>query len=224
MKILKFVLIFTLILTVIGCEKDPVIEDPIIKDPLVCGDNQEEVDGQCVIVDQALEDIKIALNETIELTNYKINVLVTYSENALDYAYEMTLSFDDQVALFEMGDQDIVYYEFESTGINEYIKQGDAFVIKTVDEVQNYGFYQDLDPKWFTKIDEYYLMGSQYLSNITEMIEDYFPDGAVNNFKVGLGDQYLDYFMFDVILGEVTYHLTFTFDMIGEVALELPTV
>jgi hypothetical protein len=46
----------------------------------------------------------------------------------------------------------------------------------------------------------------------------------MNNFKVGLNDDVLDYFKFDVISGDMIYHLTFTFDMIDQVELVLPTI
>ena len=214
---------YTLTYTVTGSDGKEVIvarEVTVGDEPLECGDNQEEVNGECVIVDQDLEDIKNALNETIALTNYQIDVLITNGEDS----YEMTLSFDDQIALFEIGENDITYYETTSTGINEYTKQGDVFVMETVDQVEGFSFYEELDPTWFTKTGDYFLLGSQYISNISGMMSDYFPDGAMNNFKVGLGDEYLDYFKFNVISGEETYQLTFTFDMIGEVALELPSV
>lgn len=214
---------YTLTYTVTGSDGKEVIATRIVtvsEEPLVCGDNQEIVNGECVIIDQDLEDIKNALNKTILLTNYQMNVLITNGDDS----YEMTLSFDENIALFEMGENDVTYYETTSTGINEYIKQGDMYVIQSVDQIEGFSFYEALDPKWFTKTGDYFLLGSQHLSNISGMITDYFPDGAMNNFKVGLGETYLAYFKFDVLSGEETYQLTFTFDMIGEVALELPSV
>lgn len=219
MKVLKWFLILIVVLSIVGCQEDPIIEDP-----LECGDNQEEVDGECVIIDQDLEDIKIALNQTNDLTNYQIDVLVEYSENTIEYAYEMTLSFDDQIALFEMGENDVVYYETTSTAINQYTKQGDTYVLEVIDQIDGYDFYENLDPTWFTKTNDVYLMGSQYLENITDEITTYFPEGSVNNFKVVLGEEVIDSFMFDILVGEETYHLTFTFSMIDQVSLDLPTV
>ncbi len=220
MKILKLLLIVALVFSFVGCDK----EEPIDESPLECGENQKEENGVCVIDDQDLEDIKVALNDTNELTNYQIEVTITFSENVEEYIYQMTLSFDDQVALFEMGENDIVYYEYTTSGINQYTKQGDSFVMETVTLVNDFKFYQNLDPKWFTKTNDYYILGSQYLAQISPMIETYFPEGSLNNFKIGLSDEYLDYFMFDLINGDETYQITFTFDSIGEIDLELPQV
>lgn len=214
---------YTLTYTVTGSDGKEVTATRVVtvsEEPLVCGDNQEIVNGECVIIDQDLEDIKNALNKTILLTNYQMNVLITNGDDS----YEMTLSFDENIALFEMGENDVTYYETTSTGINEYIKQGDMYVIQSVDQIEGFSFYEELDPKWFTKTGDYFLLGSQHLSNISGMLTDYFPDGAMNNFKVGLDETYLAYFKFDVLSGEETYQLTFTFNMIGEVALELPSV
>lgn len=191
---------------------------------LVCGDNQEPQGGVCVIIDQDLEDIKIALNNTLELTNYQLDVVISYTENTIEHSYEMTLSFDDDVSLFEMGENDITYYIKTTTGLDAYVKQGDTFVLESVDQMVSFNLYEDLEPSWFTKIGDYYLLGNQYVTNISGMLETYFPDGAMNNFKVGLDDDILDYFKFDVISGDMIYHLTFTFDMIDQVELLLPTV
>lgn len=214
---------YTLTYTVTGSDGKEVTATRVVtvsEEPLECGDNREEVNGECVVVDQDLEDIKNALNETILLTNYQLVVLITNGDDS----YEMTLSFDDQLALFEMGENDVVYYETTTSGIKAYIKQGDLYVVETVDQIEAFSFYEELDPKWFTKTGDYFLLGSQHISTISGMITDYMPDGAMNNFKVGLKDEYLEYFMFNVISGDETYLLTFTFDMIGEVDLELPTV
>jgi hypothetical protein len=220
MKIIKWIFILTFVLSMMGCQDEPIIDDP-----LDCGENQEEVDGKCVIIDQDLEDIKNALIETNDLTNYQIDVLIEYSEATIEYAYEMTLSFDHQIARFEMGEDDVVYYEITSDQINQYTKQGNTYALETVDQVNGYDFYQNLDPKWFSKIDDAYLLGSQYLENITDDIKTYFPEGSANNFKISLADGVINYFMFDILVDEeTTYHLTFTFSMIDQVSLELPTV
>ena len=218
---------YTIIYKVTGSDGNEVTVTRIItveEEPLVCGDNQEEQNGVCVIIDQDLEDIKIALNSTLLLTNYQMDVVITYSEHTIEYSYEMTLSFDDNIALFEMGENDITYYETTPTGTNAYIKQGDVFVLKPVDSVEGFSFYEDLDPSWFTKIGDYYLLGSQHIASISGMLKDYFPEGALNNFKIGLNEDVLDYFKFDVVSGDMVYQLTFTFDMIDEVDLRLPTV
>lgn len=207
-----------------GKEVTVTREITVEEEPLVCGDNREEQDGVCVVIDQDLEDIKIALNNTISLTNYQMGVVISYSENTIEYTYEMTLSFDDNIALFEMGENDITYYETTSTGINAYMKQGDVFVLESIDEVNGFNIYEDLDPRWFTKMGDYYLLGSQHLASISGMLEDYFPNGALNNFKIGLNEDVLDYFKFDVVSGDLVYQLTFTFGMINEVELLLPTV
>jgi hypothetical protein len=220
MKILKILLIVVMLFSFTGCTPDEII-DPI--DPLICGDNQVEENGVCVIVDQDLEDIKVALTATKELSNYLIDVVVSYSENTIEYDYEMTLSFDDNLALFEMEDE-MIYYEYLENSMNQYIKQGDSYLLDSVDKVSGYGFYQLLEPNWFTKIDDYYILGNQYLDDVTELIQSDFPDGQVNNFKVGLIMERLDYFMFDMILGEETYHILFSFSSIDLVSIELPTV
>ena len=216
---------YTLTYKVTGSDgKEVSVTREVTVEQLLCGDNQEPQGGVCVIIDQDLEDIKIALNNTLSLTNYQMDVLISYTENTIEYTYEMTLSFDDDVVLFEMGENDITYYIKTATGMNAYIKQGDAFVLETVDQMVSFNLYEDLEPSWFTKIGDYYLLGNQYVSNISGMLEDYFPDGDMNNFKVGLNDDILDYFKFDVISGDMIYNLTFTFDMIDEVELLLPTV
>jgi hypothetical protein len=216
---------YTLTYKVTGSDGQEVSVTRVVTvEQLLCGDNQEPQGGVCVIIDQDLEDIKIALNNTLNLTNYQMDVLISYTENTIEHTYEMTLSFDDDVVLFEMGENDITYYIKTTTGINAYIKQGDAFVLETVDQMVSFNLYEDLEPSWFTKIGDYYLLGNQYVSNISGMLEDYFPDGAMNNFKVGLNEDILDYFKFDVISGDMIYNLTFTFDMIDEVELLLPTV
>jgi hypothetical protein len=223
MKILKILLVVVILFSITGCKPEDPIDpiDPI--DPLICGDNQVEENGVCVIVDQDLEDVKIALTATKELTNYQIDVLVNYSENTIEYNYEMTLSFDDNLALFEM-ENEVVYFEYLEDTMNQYMKQGDSYLLETVDKESGYGFYQLLDPHWFTKIDDYYILGNQYLSEVTELIQSDFPDGEVNNFKIGLVSNRLDYFMFDMILGEETYHILFSFSAIDLVSIELPTV
>lgn len=216
---------YTLTYKVTGSDgKEVSVTREVTVEQLLCGENQEPQGGVCVIIDQDLEDIKIALNNTLSLTNYQMDVLISYTENTIEYTYEMTLSFDDEVVLFEMGENDITYYIKTTTGMNAYIKQGDAFVLETVEQAVSFNFYEDLEPSWFTKIGDYYLLGNQYVSNISGMLEDYFPDGDMNNFKVGLNDDILDYFKFDVISGDMIYNLTFTFDMIDEVELLLPTV
>jgi hypothetical protein len=216
---------YTLTYKVTGSDgKEVSVTREITVEQLLCGDNQEPQGGVCVIIDQDLEDIKIALNNTLNLTNYQMDVLISYTENTIEYRYEMTLSFDDDVVLFEMGENDITYYIKTTTGMNAYIKQGDNFVLETVDQMVSFNLYEDLEPSWFTKIGDYYLLGNQYVSNISGMLEDYFPDGDMNNFKVGLNEDILDYFKVDVISGDMIYNLTFTFDMIDEVELLLPTV
>jgi hypothetical protein len=223
MKILKVVLIFSMLFIFIGCTPEEVIDpiDPV--DPLICGDNQVEENGVCVIVDQDLEDIKIALETTKELSNYQLDVVINYSESTIEYNYEMTLSFADNLALFEMED-DVVYYEYLETTMNQYTKQGDSYLLETVDKESGYGFYQLLEPQWFTKINDYYILGNQYLNEVTELIQADFPDGEVNNFKIGLISERLDYFMFDMILGEETYNILFSFSSIDLISIELPTV
>lgn len=220
MKILKVFLIFTILFSFSGCTPEEII-DPI--DPLICGDNQVEENGVCVIVDQDLEDIKLALIATKELSNYQIDVLVNYSENTIEYNYEMTLSFDDNLALFEMED-DIIYYEYLENSMNQYTKQGDSYLLETVDKESGYGFYQSLEPNWFTKIDNYYILGNQYLGEVTELIQSDFPNGVINNFKIGLVSERLDYFMFDMIIGEETYNILFSFLAIDAISIDLPTV
>lgn len=216
---------YTLTYKVTGSDGQEVSVTRVVTvEQLLCGDNQEPQGGVCVIIDQDLEDIKIALNNTLNLTNYQMDVLISYTENTIEYTYEMTLSFDDDVVLFEMGENDITYYIKTTTGMNAYIKQGDNFVLETVDQMVSFNLYEDLEPSWFTKIGDYYLLGNQYVSNISGMLEDYFPDGDMNNFKVGLNEDILDYFKFDVISGDMIYNLTFTFDMIDEVELQIPTV
>lgn len=220
MKILKVFLIFTILFSFSGCTPEEII-DPI--DPLICGDNQVEENGVCVIVDQDLEDIKLALIATKELSNYQIDVLVNYSENTIEYNYEMTLSFDDNLALFEMED-DIIYYEYLENSMNQYTKQGDSYLLESVDKESGYGFYQSLEPNWFTKLDNYYILGNQYLSEVTELIQSDFPNGVINNFKIGLVSERLDYFMFDMIIGEETYNILFSFLAIDAISIDLPTV
>lgn len=218
---------YTLIYKVTGSDgKEVTVTREVIveEQPLVCGDNQEEQDGVCVVIDQDLEDIKIALNNTINLTNYQMSVVISYTENTIEYSYQMILRFDENVALFEMGENDVVYYETTTTGTNAYIKQGVDFVLESTEPVEGFSFYEDLDPRWFTKLGDYYLLGSQHIASISGILGDYFPEGALNNFKVGLNEDVLDYFKFDVVSGDIVYHLTFTFGMIGEVDLELPTV
>jgi hypothetical protein len=215
---------YTFTYKVIGSDgKEVTVTRKITVKLLVCGDNQEEQNGECVIIDQDLDDIKTALNNTSVLTNYQLDVLISYTENTVEHSYEMTLNFDDQISMFEMGDDDITYYEKTATGMNAYIKQGDVYVMETVDQINEFSFYQELEPEWFTKINNYYILDIQYITNISSMLDDYFPDGSLNNFKVGLSDEHLDYFMFNVVSGEFTYQIKFTFDMIGEVELELPT-
>lgn len=216
---------YTLTYKVTGSDgKEVSVTRKVTVEELVCGENQEPQGGVCVIVDQDLEDIKIALNHTLSLTNYQLDVLISYTENTVEYSYEMILNFDDQISMFEMGDDDITYYEKTATGMNAYIKQGDTYVVETVDQINDFSFYQDLEPEWFTKINNYYILDIQYITNISGMLDDYFPDGSLNNFKVGLSEEHLDYFMFNVVSGEITYQVKFTFDMIGDVELELPTV
>ena len=218
MKFIKVLLIFMMLFSFTGCKK--VVEDI---PPLSCGENQIEEDGKCVIVNQDLEDITQALNATKELTNYQIDVLVEYSKNTIEYSYEMILKFDENISYFEI-DNEQIFYEQVSNSVNQYTKQGDSYVIKSVDQVDGYGFYQELEPSWFTKIDEEFLLGGQYLSSVTALIQADFPDGNINNFKVKLGSENLEYFMFDMILGEETYNLKFTFSLFDQVVLVLPTV
>lgn len=220
MKILKALLVFILLLSFAGCAKD-VVTDPV--DPLICGDNQTEEDGVCVIVDQDLEDMKIALDATKELSNYSIEVLVEYSQNTVEYSYEMSLSFDDNLSMFEMEDEKI-YYEYLADSMNQYTKQGDSYLFENVDKEHGYGFYQMLEANWFTKLNDYYILNNQYLEQVTKLIQDDFPDGEVNNFKVGLLDEKLDYFSFDMILGEETYHLGFSFSAFDQVGIDLPVI
>ncbi|MCD4827600.1 MAG: hypothetical protein K8Q99_07475 [Acholeplasmataceae bacterium] len=220
MKILKGVLIVLLLFSFSGCGKEVVV-DPV--DPLTCGDNQIEENGVCVIVDQDLEDMKIALAATKELSNYKIEVVVEYSQNTIEYSYEMSLSFDDNLAMFEMEDEKI-YYESLETSVNQYTKQGNSYLLESVDQEMGYGFYQMLEASWFTKLNDYYILSNQYLDQVSELIQSDFPEGEVNNFKVGLLNEKLDYFSFDMILGEETYHLTFSFTAFGQVGLVLPVI
>jgi hypothetical protein len=206
---------YTLTYKVTGSDgKEVSVTREVTVDELVCGENQEPQGGVCVIVDQDLEDIKIALNHTLDLTNYQLDVVISYTENTIEHSYEMTLSFDDNVSLFEMGENDITYYVKTTTGIDAYVKQGNTFVLESVDQMVSFNLYEDLEPSWFTKIGDNYLLGNQYITNISGMLETYFPDGEMNNFKVGLNDDVLDYFKFDVISG----------DMIYQVELLLPTV
>lgn len=217
MKIIKMLLIFILVFSFTGCDKKP---DPIIP-PLTCGENEKEENGVCVIDNQDLEDIKTSLEKTKALSNYQLDVLVSYSSEAIEYSYDMVLSFDDDLSLFEMEDE-IIYYQKDGIKINQYTKQGNAYLLEVVDETKGYGFYQSLDPKWFTKIDTYYLLNAANLSEVTKLIQSDFPEGEVKRFELELGETYLDYFMFDLLLGEQTYHLTFTFRLINQVSLELP--
>ncbi len=107
----------------------------------------------------------------MNLTNYQLNVSITYSENTVLHTYDMTLSFDDQIALFEMGENDVIYYETTSTGMNAYTKQGDVYVMESVDQINDFSFYEVLEPDWFTKINNYYLLGNQHIANISGMLD-----------------------------------------------------
>ena len=219
MEVLKIVMAIMLVFSLVSCKDDP-IEEP----PLECGENQEEENGVCVIIDQDLEDIKNALEDTQALTNYQIDVVIAYSESAVDYTYEMTLIFDDHLSMFNMNDEDIVYYEKTATGINQYTKQGDVYAKEDVEQIETFDFYRSLDPKWFSKTGDVFILGSQYLTNINDSVSSYFPEGTINNFKIVVGDTYIDSISFDVKNGEVTYQLTFDFSLFETVEIVLPTV
>lgn len=216
MKIVKLLIAIILLFSIVGCDKTP---DPI--PPLTCGDNEKEESGVCVIADQDLEDMRISLGKTIELSNYQLDVLVKYSKEAIEYSYDMILSFDDNLSLFKLNDETI-YYQLEGNKVNQYTKQGNSYLLEVVETGQGYGFYQLLQPKWFTKFDTYYLLESKYLGEITKIIQSDFPDGEVKRFEVELGETYLNHFMFELLLNEQLYQLTFTFSLMDQVSLELP--
>lgn len=241
MKIIKIILIMMMLFSFTGCAKVVVDLPPLIcgeneieengvciidEDkipPLTCGENEIEENGVCVILDQDLEDIKLVLGATNDLLNYQISVSIVYIEEEVEYNYEIILKFDDNISLFEMDDQ-LIYYEHDDGEINQYTKQGESFVLEVVDEGSGYEFYQNLDPHWFSKTEGYYALDEDYVNEITSLIQTSFPDGEIDTFVVALGETYLDYFKFNITLEQQVYNLEFTFSAFDDIVLELPTV
>ncbi|MCK9235844.1 MAG: hypothetical protein WC225_01290 [Acholeplasmataceae bacterium] len=184
----------------------------------------EVVNAEFTIVAIIKDPLELALENTSALTNYQLLIKVTHRARFETLVYEMTLSFTENVTLFEMDEQDIVYYEFTDTVINQYTKTGNTYLKEVVDEIDDFQSLNTYDFTWFTDMDDYYLLGSQHVSKVSNDILTYFPEGTISNFTIQIEDELIRLLSFDLIVDEETYQIEFTYDLIGQVSLELPTV
>lgn len=182
------------------------------------------VDFKVVAVVVIKNPLELALENTSELENYQLLIKVTHRARFETFVYEMTLSFTENAALFEMDEQDVIYYEFTDTVINQYTKTGSTYVKEVVEKVDDFQSLNAYDFTWFTDMEDYYLLGSQHVSKISNDILTYFPEGTISNFTIQIENELIRLLSFDLIVDEETYQIEFTYDLIGQVSLQLPSV
>jgi hypothetical protein len=202
-----------------GCQNEPT--EPSVP-TLVCGTNEEIVDGVCKAI---YEPEELALMNAIahieEMSNYKLEITI---QNGFDL-YDVVIEFDDEKSSFTFDGQK-EYYENSSGVIYHYIPQGSLYAKETITLPQNgeYDFFKAFEVDWFTYNNGKYLLNLQNQDDAQVFFEESFPDSELSGFEMTIVDDYVTEMIFLLLVGEISYRFIIELNSIGTVNIVLPTV
>ena len=200
-----------------GCEEEPVQETE-----LICGTNEENINGVCEII---LEPEEIALRNALtyadDMMNYQMDIII---QNGFDL-YDIILEFDGEKSSFEMNLQK-EYFERQQGVLYQYSPAGSQYARTTVEESTSdtYQFFKDFDPSWFTFNTDKYLLNMENHDDVQLFFEEAFPGSVLSNFEMTITDNYISGMDFMLQVGEISYHLVFEISNVGTVDIVLPVV
>ncbi|MBU1144069.1 MAG: hypothetical protein KKH92_10575 [Firmicutes bacterium] len=202
-----------------GCQNEPT-ESAV--PTLVCGTNEEIVDGVCKAI---YEPEELALMNAIanisDMSNYKLDITI---QNGFDL-YDVVIEFDDEKSSFSFDGQK-EYYENVGGVIDHYIQQGAVYAKESITEPQNgeYDFFKAFEVEWFTYNNGKYLLNLQNQDDAQVFFEESFPESELSGFEMTIANDYVSEMIFFLQVGEISYRFIVEFNSIGTVNIVLPTV
>lgn len=198
-----------------ACQKEI---DPIV--PITCKAYEESQNGICVVVDTKAKLISDVFSNIDTFHNYTLDIIVQNQSEL----YNMKIEFDDNKSSFEVdGKKD---YYMNSSVLEHYFMQGDQYQkeIMTQPLSENFLFFYNLDENMFTAIDDKYYLNLQNQSDVEAFFESEFPDSSASNFELTIEGEQISGIVFDLLVGEINYHIVMTFSLIGETSITIPVV
>ncbi|MDO9628857.1 MAG: hypothetical protein Q7I99_03060 [Acholeplasmataceae bacterium] len=189
---------------------------------IVCGTNEENVDGVCQIIYLPEELALMNAIKNIEtMKNYQLDITI---QNGFEL-YDVVIQFDDEKSSFEFdGQKD--YYELSSGTLYHYVPQGSIYAKQTLTQSQNseYDFFKAFEIEWFTYNNGKYLMNLQNQGDAQIFFESSFPDSELSGFEMTIVDNHISEMIFFLLAGEINYRFIIEFNNIGTTNIVLPTV
>ena len=202
-----------------GCQTEPT--EPVIP-TIVCGTNEELVDGVC---EPLYEPEELALMNAIanieSMSNYKLDITI---QNGFEL-YDVEIEFDDAVSSF-LFDGAKEYFENVSGVIHHYIPQGELYTKETItlNPLGEYDFFKAFEIEWFTYNNGKYLLNLEFQDEAQVFFEESFPGSEFSGFEMTIVDDYVTEMIFFLLVEEISYRFIIEFNSIGSVNIVLPTV
>jgi hypothetical protein len=189
---------------------------------LVCGTNEEVVDGVCKAIYEPEElALMNAIDHIGEMSNYQLNITI---QNGFEL-YDVVIEFDGEKSSFLFdGVKD--YYEIKNGVISHYIQQGNIYTKETITSSQNseYDFFKAFQVSWFTYNNGKYLLNLQNEASLQTFFESSFSGSELSSFEMTIVDDYISEMIFFLQVEEISYRFIIEFNNIGTVDIVLPTV
>ena len=216
----KIVYIFMLLglFSLQGCQDEGELSVPT----LICGINEEIVDGVCKAIYEPEELALMNAIANIEMmSNYKLDITI---QNGFDLYY-VVIEFDDEKSSF-LFDNTKDYYEIKNGVISHYIEQGNTYSKEIITAQQNneYDFFKAFQVSWFTYNNGKYLLNLQNQASLQAFFEPSFAGSELSSFEMTIVDNYISEMSFFLQVEEVSYRFVMEFSNIGTVDIVLPTV
>jgi len=218
MRKIFYIFIFLGLFFLQGCQDEGEPSIPT----LICGTNEEIVDGVCKAI---YEPEELALMNAIanidEMSNYKLDITI---QNGFEL-YDVMIEFDgDKSSFLFDGIKD--YYEIKNGVINHYVQQGNTYSKETINTQQNseYDFFKAFQVSWFTYNNGKYLLNLQNQASLQAFFEPSFAGSELSSFEMTIVDDYISEMSFFLQVEDISYRFIIEFNNIGTVDIVLPTV